>query len=590
MKRRHRRALAILTICLLMALSLIGDRKIGADVPSDAAVYAEWAISNGCKIRKCEIQRIAPTQSRTCDMGHGLVAIEDITAGDVVVSIPEELVLVPQSCMASEILAEISDTDDLAFRLAALVLAIMSEACYGEASRHCILLKNHSPSPTCLQFWNENELKLLKGTSTYMNFHAEIDVEDHNDLDPLPTQMWDWFRLIIRPFIQAHPEFFPGMSEDDEGLSQLYRWALAAECSNSFMLGDESFPALVPIWNIANHSPLCANLRLNYNHDEKRFEMIVSTDVEKGEQLFVSYGDLPNSELLRKYGFVDGSASSLVCTEIPPDLIFTIVSEALGVPLENLKARLEFLHTSKLLPESMSLSEIQMPETSENVWQSPGPFVFSINARGEPRPELLEAIRLLSISADQFGAFRKRLSTWSHGKPSPINSRDHIVFSENYVQILLEIVHRRLTEYLDTSSDLSGLAAESEINSKRRELAQMIRDEEIQSLNLFAKELSKASERKILEAASSSSLGIWSELVPYVALNNTESVDNKKLSSQTPWNSTKSRKQKIVANFEIVSDPDDTDIKEFQQPIAEEHAGDGMNVLMETDCTQMNDS
>jgi hypothetical protein len=61
--------------------------------------------------------------------------------------------------------------------------------------------------------------------------------------------------------------------------------------------------AIVPLADILNHRTGCNNAKLFYGTDELR--MVCVKDCPAGEQLFNTYGDLPNCELLLKYGFVD---------------------------------------------------------------------------------------------------------------------------------------------------------------------------------------------------------------------------------------------------------------------------------------------
>lgn len=61
--------------------------------------------------------------------------------------------------------------------------------------------------------------------------------------------------------------------------------------------------SLVPLADTLNHRTGFNNARLYY--EKESLKMICHVDCAKGEQLFNTYGDLGNGELLVKYGFVD---------------------------------------------------------------------------------------------------------------------------------------------------------------------------------------------------------------------------------------------------------------------------------------------
>lgn len=66
---------------------------------------------------------------------------------------------------------------------------------------------------------------------------------------------------------------------------------------------DDSTPAMVPLADTLNHRTGFNNARLYYERDS--LVMIAFKDCPAGGQLFNTYGDLGNRDLLLRYGFVD---------------------------------------------------------------------------------------------------------------------------------------------------------------------------------------------------------------------------------------------------------------------------------------------
>eukprot|EP00899_Mesostigma_viride_P003449 jgi/Mesvir1/13104/Mv06083-RA.1 len=99
----------------------------------------------------------------------------------------------------------------------------------------------------------------------------------------------------------------------------------------SFTLEDGQ-PAMVPFADFLNHKTGHNNARLHYNGTGRPLQMITTQPVKAGSELFNTYGDLSNAELLRKYAFVDDASNPHNCVEIPATAVLTYfydrVSEA----------------------------------------------------------------------------------------------------------------------------------------------------------------------------------------------------------------------------------------------------------------------
>lgn len=60
---------------------------------------------------------------------------------------------------------------------------------------------------------------------------------------------------------------------------------------------DESqTPALIPFWDLANH--IDGHVTTSYNDKDHHIEATTLTDVRKGEQIFIHYGNRNNANLL----------------------------------------------------------------------------------------------------------------------------------------------------------------------------------------------------------------------------------------------------------------------------------------------------
>lgn len=66
---------------------------------------------------------------------------------------------------------------------------------------------------------------------------------------------------------------------------------------------DNSMIAMVPMADMLNHKTGYNNARLF--HETDSLQMRAIKDIKQGEQIYNTYGDLCNADLLRKYGFTD---------------------------------------------------------------------------------------------------------------------------------------------------------------------------------------------------------------------------------------------------------------------------------------------
>lgn len=70
---------------------------------------------------------------------------------------------------------------------------------------------------------------------------------------------------------------------------------------------------------------------------------MMSTDfIKKGQQIFNTYADPPNSDLLRRYGHVDDHNSADL-VEIGLEMVVDMVGEGVGMKEEEREERAEFL-------------------------------------------------------------------------------------------------------------------------------------------------------------------------------------------------------------------------------------------------------
>lgn len=134
--------------------------------------------------------------------------------------------------------------------------------------------------------WKEEDLGLLDGTG------MELLIPDSSD------QFRKYFLSIKSSFPQTS-------NISDKELEKLFHYAGCLISAYSFCEDpdQELDIALVPLADTLNHRTGFNNARLYF--EKEHLKMVCHADCPKGEQLFNTYGDLGNRDLLIKYGFVD---------------------------------------------------------------------------------------------------------------------------------------------------------------------------------------------------------------------------------------------------------------------------------------------
>lgn len=147
----------------------------------------------------------------------------------------------------------------------------------------------------------------------------------------------------------------------------------------------------VPVWDMLNHITGRCNVRLHHSSRKGALQMITTKSVEKGDELVNNYGPLSDSELLRRFGFVEPHPNPHNGTEIPLTMLAESCQAHRDASEVLLDSKMEFLQQYHLVPS--------------DGW-------FRTDAQGQPQPELVETVRILLLPSAEFDAFQKLVDKW----------------------------------------------------------------------------------------------------------------------------------------------------------------------------------
>jgi len=294
----------------------------GNDDPARAAnrLLLEWLDKNGVYISEASSWGEAPhplgLSTETYDenndneaSGRGLIARKGINDGDKLFSIP--LPLCMTKAAARKELGKAAIPASTSEYIAIALLLCHERYVKGERSFWWpyinILPETDEVNPSYT--WSEEELALLEG-SPGIKATRSMMAKLRGEYGALLSQTEDSQGIFAR-----NPQLFPGAGQETEGpfCFKHFEWAFTMLFSRAIRLerlSDGEAVALVPYADLINHSPF-STAYINAKQGEKSIfgdepdNVVVFADraFKKMEQVFISYGQKANSELLLLYGF-----------------------------------------------------------------------------------------------------------------------------------------------------------------------------------------------------------------------------------------------------------------------------------------------
>ncbi|EFY89580.1 putative histone-lysine N-methyltransferase [Metarhizium acridum CQMa 102] len=224
--------------------------------------------------------------------GRGVKARRRFKQGERILTIPSALHWTVQHAQADSLLGPalrsarppltVEDT------LAVYVLFVRSrESGYNGPRSHVAALPTSYSSSI---FFTEDELEVCAGTSLY------------TITKQLKQRIEDDYKDLIARVLGPRPDLFPL----NKFTIHHYKWALCTVWSRAmdFELYDgSSMRLLAPFADMLNHSSESKQCHV-YDASTGNLSILAGKDYEAGDQVYIHYGSIPNSRLLRLYGFV----------------------------------------------------------------------------------------------------------------------------------------------------------------------------------------------------------------------------------------------------------------------------------------------
>ncbi|SPJ80208.1 related to RMS1 - regulatory protein [Fusarium torulosum] len=288
---------------------------------------------------------------RDRNAGRGIIALEDIPAETTLFTIPRKSIINTETSELPKKIPDVFDLDkpdeDDAPALdswSSLILIMIYEYLQGENSQwkpYFDVLPSSFDTP---MFWSENELEQLQAS------HMRHKIGKAN--------AENMFQKTLLPLIHSHSNIFNvGNKTDAELIEIAHRMgstimAYAFDLENDEEEEEEadgwvedregkSMMGMVPMADILNAD---AEFNAHVNHEEERLTVTSLRPIKAGEEILNYYGPHPNSELLRRYGYVTEKHSRYDVVEIPWNVVESAMTSNFGISnqvLEQLRGALQ---------------------------------------------------------------------------------------------------------------------------------------------------------------------------------------------------------------------------------------------------------
>lgn len=317
---------------------------------------------------------------------YGMLARDDIEEGEVVFTIPRSALLHQETTTVSVVLEKERSSLESSSGWVPLLLALLYE--YTSSQSHWkpyLSLWTDFKTLDHPMFWSKAERdRLLRGTG--------IPEAVDTDLANIQREYTD----VVLPFIAKHPDLWNPYTHTLELYTKLVAFVMAYSFQEPQVEEDSDDeeddeeekapnpPMMVPMADMLNH---VSNHNANLEFTPDSLKMVCMRPIRKGEEVFNTYGQMANWQLLHMYGFTEPYRSNGNDTaDVPVSNLYKVVMQ--GVQSD---------------PDRQLVEE--QWEMLCQMMQEKGSFVFGKQGCLTDT-ELHTALKVLCMSKEEFSEFK----------------------------------------------------------------------------------------------------------------------------------------------------------------------------------------
>uniref|UniRef100_A0A3Q4BU78 N-lysine methyltransferase SETD6 n=1 Tax=Mola mola TaxID=94237 RepID=A0A3Q4BU78_MOLML len=312
---------------------------------------------------------------------YGMLATDEIEEGEVLFTIPRSALLHQGTSKVSAVLEKEKSSLESSSGWVPLLLALLYEYTSPQSHwRPYLSLWTDFKTLDLPMFWpTEERDALLRGTG--------ISEAVNRDLANIRREYMD----VVLPFITKHPHLW---SPDTHTLG-LYMQLVAFVMAYSFQEPQEgedddeeeaaSPPMMVPMADMLNH---VSNHNANLEFTPDCLKMVSVRPIQKGEEVFNTYGEMANWQLLHMYGFTEPYRSNSNDTaDIPVANLYRVATQGIQSDLDR-----------QLMEEQWEVLCEMMQDKAAFVFGKQGCLTDT---------ELHTVLKVLCMSKEEFSEFKE---------------------------------------------------------------------------------------------------------------------------------------------------------------------------------------
>ncbi|KAG7248674.1 hypothetical protein CRUP_004467, partial [Coryphaenoides rupestris] len=302
------------------------SKRMKLDEVSSLHNFLQWCDGVGLELNHNKVY--VSSEGTVAD--YGMLAKEDVKEGEVLFTIPRSVLLHQGTSKVSERLEQGKELLESSSGWVPLLLALLYEYTCPESTwaPYLSLWTDFSSLDQPLFWSTEERLSLLRGTG--------IPKAVERDLANIERE----YSTVVLPFISKHADLWNPSTHT----LQLYTRLVAFVMAYSFQEpleeeedGDDddeeeeekapNLPMMVPMADMLNH---VSNHNANLEYTPECLKMVCVRPIRKGQEVFNTYGQMANWQLLHMYGFTEPYPSNCNDTaDIPLANLYTAATQGI---------------------------------------------------------------------------------------------------------------------------------------------------------------------------------------------------------------------------------------------------------------------
>lgn len=268
--------------------------------------FIQWCYDGGLNCDYLEIKKLVSNESpkKSEQNAYGLFAKKDIDENELVMSVPDDLMLTTDS-IDDPVLLELAKTDPLLRDMPNILLAfqLMHEYYKRSQSKWSPYINIFPSEYTTPLYYTDKDMSFLEGSSS-----SAIDAIK------LCRNIYRQY-AYFRKQMDNQNSLFHKLSFRTRFCYDFFRWAVSSVMTRQNVLpsrkGGGQRTALIPFWDMSNHEE--GKPSTDYDSDNHKVLCYAMKEFQKGDEFTIYYGKRANADFLLNNGFVDPNNKYNVC-------------------------------------------------------------------------------------------------------------------------------------------------------------------------------------------------------------------------------------------------------------------------------------